>query len=77
MANSGSSNKAHNGSANGKTSSHASKKSKDHHSQHTVERYIQDARDVRSYAVKEYDPYQAAEKKQHREKLKEVVKKTY
>jgi len=84
---SSSSKKANNGST--KSSSH---KSSTHHQssktssktsgssterEERVEKYVQDGRDHRSYAVQEYDPYQEAAKGQHREQLKEVVYKKY
>lgn len=42
-----------------------------------VEAYVKEGRDHRSYAVKEYEPYQDAEKKKHRENLNDVLEKKY
>lgn len=83
-----SSTKAHNGSAKGSSSAtsstskahsykHKHNSSKDQSGEETVERFVQDDRDHRSFAVAEYDVHQVDAKKRHAEKLKDVVGKKY
>ena len=42
-----------------------------------VERFVDDERDYRSYAVKEFDPHQMEAKRKHREVLHDVVARRY
>ena len=80
-----SSTKAQSGSQKG-SSSHKSTSSHKHKyssssqkksSEERVERFIQDARDHKSLAVKEYDGHQEAAKQSHLESLKDVVRREY
>ncbi|CZT10878.1 uncharacterized protein RAG0_15210 [Rhynchosporium agropyri] len=43
----------------------------------TLERFVRDERDHRSYAVEQYDAYQEAEKRKREERLRDVVGKKY
>ncbi|CZT09614.1 uncharacterized protein RCO7_03719 [Rhynchosporium graminicola] len=43
----------------------------------TLERFVRDERDHRSYAVEQYDAYQEAEKRKREERLRDVVRKKY
>jgi len=77
-ASSSSSQQAHHGSAQGSESHHSSSShvfsSRSSHSrEEAVARFMKEERDFKSYAVKEYDAYQAAAKLRHKEALKEVV----
>ena len=51
--------------------------SRDDHAKDRLDRYIGEHRDYKSYAVKEYDPYQQATQRQHQKDLKEIVRKNY
>ncbi|KAL2061297.1 hypothetical protein VTL71DRAFT_7570 [Oculimacula yallundae] len=93
MAHTGSSStKGHNGSHKGslssrretfttsdkhKTSASSKQKQKSGAGEGSVERFVRDERDYRSFAVEEYDPHQEAAKQSHAEKLKDVVQKKY
>ena len=77
--------KAHHGSAKS-GSSH--KSSSNHHhdfygsssqaeQEQLVDRYVNDERDYKSYAVEEYDPHQGAAQLQHQAQLREVLKRDY
>jgi hypothetical protein len=85
-----SSKKAYNGSSRSnpsKSTNHSSKhKFSDHDHPSTqdprasyqpVDRLVNDARDVRSYHVRDYDPYQEAERKRKEEVLRGVVGRDY
>jgi hypothetical protein len=81
MTHKSSSTKAHNGSSRS-TSSQSSgsshrkshKHSSSHSSKEPVQRYVQDERDYRSHAVQEYDAYQDISRREHSEKLKDVIR---
>jgi len=75
-----SSTKAHNGSSRSTSSrSSGSSHGKSHKNKHShsskegVERYVQDERDYKSYAVKDYDPCQGEARRKHSEMLRDVV----
>jgi hypothetical protein len=73
-----SSTKAHNGSSRSTSSrssgsSHGKSHKHSHSSKEGVERYVQDERDYKSYAVKDYDPCQEAARRKHSEMLRDVV----
>jgi hypothetical protein len=80
-----SSTKAHNGSSHSRSSSHTSSRSfgssrsqphkySFHSCKETVERYVQEERDYKSYAVKDYDLCQEAAKRKHSKILRDVVR---
>jgi hypothetical protein len=58
------------GSSDKKSHKHSSSRS----SKESVERYVQDERDYRSHAVQEYDACQEASRREHSERLRDVVR---
>lgn len=81
-----SSKEAHNGSsknASGPSAGHAVEPAHTHHTStqaaydHTVWQFSKEGRDVKSYAVPDYDPYQEQARIRHLENLRDIVKKQY
>jgi hypothetical protein len=72
--------KAYNGSAKDSSSTHKHKHKYSHSSkspQETVDKYVKDERDYRSYAVTEYDPYQQEARKERQDRIRDVVERSY
>lgn len=81
MTRKSSSTKAHNGSSRStlsQSSGSSDKKSHKHSSSQSrnepVERYVQEESDYRSNAVQEYDVCQEASRREHSERLKDVMR---
>ncbi|KAH7379700.1 hypothetical protein BKA64DRAFT_713746 [Cadophora sp. MPI-SDFR-AT-0126] len=79
-----SSTKAHSGSHKGSTShkssssqKHSESSPKNKSSGEIVERFVQEDRDHRSFAIEEYDAHQEAARQSHAEKLRDAVEKDY
>jgi hypothetical protein len=74
-----SSRKAHRGSAKNTSSSqpsrHASSKSSER--ERLIDRYVEEDRDYKSYAVADYDPHQVTSKLRHEKLLRDVVEMDY
>jgi hypothetical protein len=79
-----SSTKPQNGSSKASSSrTHSSNYTYTHHAatqssqKQAVDRFVEEPRDVRSYAVREYDPYQQAERSRKQEDLSDVLRRDY